>query len=561
MDELDVKLQELDALRAPDLRAEALRRLRFGRAPDAGSPTTYRRGERLVAATVAVAVFAAAAIFGWSIYERAREPKPPATSADPWPWASEGWTELPAPPEQRDGAAVVWTGTQLLYWGGFPRGVDDPTVRTDGFAFDPTTRTWQTIPPAPTGLARGEGVWTGSEILFWGEVAPEQETDVPKPDFSTVLAYDPVQQTWRALPPSPQEVTSFVKNHAAWAWTGRELIVWGGGEPDSSTAVGGAALDPTTGSWREIADAPAPMTLANAVWTGSEMVVVGAALDPGNRSTTPTAVAQAYDPATDSWRRLPDPPLSPQASESVWFDDEVLAWDYGSDSARYLPSEDRWQGLGKLPLDHGECYVEGAAVEGAVFAWNCGYPDAWYPGAGWVDVEGGPAFDVPVSQVTGMSGRAIGADTVAIVEQVDNVERGEQITIGSPEAPIHLWAWRPSTTPPQPRPTTRQDAETLVSNFVHAWDGYEPYLPTLSTEDVIDRCRTGNGGCPELASGLFEAWGSTVTEVGSATYEVDVELRQPDGPDLMLRFVAGPGWTADGSEAQLVVTDVRPTAD
>jgi hypothetical protein len=561
MDDLDVRLRVLDDVRAPDLRADVLERLRHRTAPEPFRPAIRRRGERLVAATVAVAVFGAAAIFGWSIYERASEANPPATSSDPWSWATEGWTELQAPPEQRDGAAVVWTGTELLYWGGFPRGADDPSVRTNGFAFDPTTRTWRTIPSAPTGLARGDAVWTGSEALFWGELAPEQETDVPKPDFSAVLAYNPAQQTWRALPPSPHEVPSFVKNQAAWAWTGRELIVWGGGEPDSGTAVGGAALDPSTGSWRAIADAPAPMTLANAVWTGTEMVVVGAALDPGNRSTTPTAVAQAYDPPTDTWRRLPDPPLSPQASETVWFGDEVVAWDYGSDSARYLPSEDRWQGLGKLPLDHGECYVGGVAVQGALFAWNCGYPDAWYPGVGWSDVEGGPAFDVPVSEVTGMLGRVIAADAVAVVEQIDNVERGEQIIVGSSDAPMHLWAWRSSATPPQPRPVTRQDVETLVSNFVYVWDGYEPYLPTLATKDVIDRCRTGTGGCLRLASGQFEERGSTATEIGGAIYEVDVKLRQPDGTDVMLTFVAGPGRTADGREAQLVLTDVQPSAE
>lgn len=53
-----------------------------------------------------------------------------------------GWTKLPPPPEMRDGTSFVWTGSKLLAWGGCDPSVKDDCVRTtDGFAFDPTTRT------------------------------------------------------------------------------------------------------------------------------------------------------------------------------------------------------------------------------------------------------------------------------------------------------------------------------------------------------------------------------------------------------------------------------------
>src|SRR5947208_17034753 len=39
----------------------------------------------------------------------------------------------------------------------------------------------------------------------------------------------------------------------------------------------------------------------NAVWTGTEMMVFGAGLGGGNRSTSDFAVGTTYDPSPDAW--------------------------------------------------------------------------------------------------------------------------------------------------------------------------------------------------------------------------------------------------------------------
>jgi hypothetical protein len=68
-------------------------------------------------------------------------------------------------------AAVVWTGRQLVYWGG---GSHPPVrARADGAGFNPGTNRWATLPPAPEGQWHLEGddgvaVWTGREVLVWG---------------------------------------------------------------------------------------------------------------------------------------------------------------------------------------------------------------------------------------------------------------------------------------------------------------------------------------------------------------------------------------------------------
>ncbi len=89
--------------------------------------------------------------------------------------ATGTWQRLPAAPlpGQSSGYAGVWTGTELLVTGpafsvqaGIPRG------RNVGAAYNPASRTWRTLPPAPGPVQSIEGgyqaVWTGRELLGWG---------------------------------------------------------------------------------------------------------------------------------------------------------------------------------------------------------------------------------------------------------------------------------------------------------------------------------------------------------------------------------------------------------
>lgn len=180
-----------------------------------------RGGRRPVAAFVAIVVFLAAGAFAWRAFEPVRDARPirassPTAQAEPWAGYAEGWTELPPPPVVRTGAALVWTGSELLLWGGY----DDTTrsASSDGYAFDPLTLGWTAMPPAPMAREYPHGVWTGREVLFWGGRAA-------KPYSVLGAGYDPIAQTWRVLAPPPADEASV----AVGVWTGSELIVWGGG--------------------------------------------------------------------------------------------------------------------------------------------------------------------------------------------------------------------------------------------------------------------------------------------------------------------------------------------
>jgi hypothetical protein len=88
----------------------------------------------------------------------------------------------PAPIAGRDGPAAVWTGHQLLVWGGHSR-IPNQGLRPlrDGAAYDPASDRWQPIPSAPAGVQGTSiaAVWTGSRMLVWVGNAPDGRPSAP----------------------------------------------------------------------------------------------------------------------------------------------------------------------------------------------------------------------------------------------------------------------------------------------------------------------------------------------------------------------------------------------
>ena len=269
----------------------------------------------------------------------------------------QGWTRLAPPPFHRASAAAVWTGSGLVLWGGDTQA--DARHHADGAVWDPETNSWTVLPEAPiVGRSQPSAAWTGEELLVWGGVA-----NGPLGDGA---AFDPVQERWRELPPAPLSP----RVPAVGVWSGTEFLVWGD-ESRQERARDGAAYDPAEDRWRTIAPAPEALNLATGVWTGRELVVVGAALDDSNLADTRTAGTLAYDPEQDRWRTLPAPPLSPQASSAALTSEgDVLAWDYELRAASWTGSA--WREEEELPLSFSECYPESASLPNGVVAWYCG---------------------------------------------------------------------------------------------------------------------------------------------------------------------------------------------
>ena len=353
-------------------------------------------------------------------------PPDPVEGSSPLADIPAGWTELPEPPEVRVGAAYVWTGSEVLAWGGCE------STATCGYSFDPEARDWEPLPPLHSdGTPHGDAVWTGREAIFLTEIG----------DRVSGEALDPGAGTWRTLPRAP---IAYARGGVR-VWTGTELIVWGGGDHDSATTRTGAAYDPATDSWRPLPEAPLGLNLVSGVWTGEEMIVFGSLLDDRNWADTRTSVGAAYDPIADSWRKLPASDLSPQATSATWSHGRLLAWDYEVRSQVYDPETDSWSPATQMPLEFSECYPDSAVVGDKTFAFFCGQA-ALYENGGWRDLHGGPLDEkiegldlwrfatlVPAGDVVFMPLEGI---------TVGHTAEGEPC-YGCPGSPTSFWAYRP----------------------------------------------------------------------------------------------------------------------
>lgn len=158
---------------------------------------------------------------------------------------------------------------------------------------------------------------------------------------------EPAPEGWRRGAPGPLRH----RDSAAQAWTGSELVVWGG-DPDGDS---GAAYDPKADRWRAIAPAPIPARCEPAVtWTGREVLVWGRACRqaPGLSAglARDVTAGAAYDPAADRWRVLPDSPIAASSTTmSVWTGAEWIIANPDGPAVSLEPVSGRWKTLAPVP--------------------------------------------------------------------------------------------------------------------------------------------------------------------------------------------------------------------
>jgi|GEM_PF-2108265 N-acetylneuraminic acid mutarotase len=140
--------------------------------------------------------------------------------------ANSSWTPMAAFPETREGGgrdtfSSVWTGEKMLVWGGYSRNATcNPCNHEDGAAYDLATDSWTLMSPSPlSGRGAHRAVWTGREMVVWGGFNTTELNDG--------AAYNPESDTWTQLPGSPL----LPRQGQAMVWTGDQAVVWGGHGP------------------------------------------------------------------------------------------------------------------------------------------------------------------------------------------------------------------------------------------------------------------------------------------------------------------------------------------
>ena len=297
---------------------------------------------------------------------------------------TDTWAAMaPAPLAPRAYTPAVWSGTEMVVWAGYD--VTIGQLYNDGARYNPTTNSWKKISTtsAPNARYWHTAVWTGSEMIVWGGVNyptydlsggrynPASDTWTPtslsnppslrwlhaaawtgkemliqggSPGNATGGRYNPVTDSWTATNPTNAAVNG---QGSTAVWTGREMIIWGGLDDDFVFHSDGARYNPNRDSWLRTStmNVPAARGLHSALWTGSEMIVWG-----GFAGGFPNTGGR-YDPATDSWKSTSTvgAPAGRENVAAVWTGTEAMYWGGDPDAyprgtgGRYNPVTDSWK--------------------------------------------------------------------------------------------------------------------------------------------------------------------------------------------------------------------------
>ena len=246
-------------------------------------------------------------------------------------------------PSSRYGNSAVWTGKEMIIFGGTSWGL----TLSDGGLYNPETKLWKALSKAnaPGATAGHCALWTGAEMIIWGG---GDENSIN--NYSTNGAiYNPQTDSWRVMSHIGAPLGGFAENRAV--WTGGELIVWGGNENDHSNI--GARYNPMFDSWLPMSVIGAPSARAGhfMVWTGEDVVVLGGAQGSAK-----------YNPVSDTWTTLTSVGLPFWVEQRyfshdtvdygvIWTGELIVVWDFpGSALYKYNPKSDEWHQASMHPL-------------------------------------------------------------------------------------------------------------------------------------------------------------------------------------------------------------------
>ena len=135
------------------------------------------------------------------------------------------WRTITNAPITRNGYAAVWTGSEMIVWGGRHGNYLDT-----GSRYNPSTDSWTdtSTTNAPAGRSYHTAVWTGSEMIVWGGYDSSY--------LNTGGRYNPSTDSWIATSTTNAPTARF--GHTA-VWTGSQMIVWGGLGPGINLNTGG----------------------------------------------------------------------------------------------------------------------------------------------------------------------------------------------------------------------------------------------------------------------------------------------------------------------------------
>jgi N-acetylneuraminic acid mutarotase len=277
-----------------------------------------------------------------------------------------GAASLMNAPERRQYHTAVWTGSEMIVWGGSNQ---EGIYLNTGGRYNPSTNSWTNISLANAPEIRHQhtAVWTGTEVIIWGGLTSSQSFT------NTGSKYNPATNTWTTISISNAPTARY--GHTA-IWSGTDMIVWGGYD-GTSYVNSGSKYDPLSDSWVSLSTTSAPVGRSghSEVWTGTEMIIWG-----GSNVSGALSSGGKYNPITDVWTAtsITSVPSARLAHVAVWSGSEMIIWGgytgstYFNTGGKYNPITDLWVPTSTINAPEGRYHAKSVWTGTEMIAWGGG---------------------------------------------------------------------------------------------------------------------------------------------------------------------------------------------
>ncbi len=244
---------------------------------------------------------------------------------------TDAWYVDPGPMVPRGGHQVVWTGEEVIVWGGSV--AHTPPNVVDGAAYDPTSSTWRVLPPSPIETRQQTAaVWADDRMIVVGQLA--------------TVAFHPGADTWETL----GDGIELSGDTTLINWTGSVVAVW---VPD-----GISTFQPRTGRWTKLPD---PGFGGSQYRQGTLLSSDGVLLAAGLETPVCSSRLAARWSGTE-WEALPEVDLSSSTSagcgginQSAVIDGHLVFWEDEDHPTMALDlGTDTWREIDTIPLSGSE---------------------------------------------------------------------------------------------------------------------------------------------------------------------------------------------------------------
>jgi hypothetical protein len=248
----------------------------------------------------------------------------------------------------------------MVVWAG-----NSPDGPAGGAVYDPRSDTWRRLPKGPLGVREGYvSAWTGRELLIFGGHTGGLATP-------TAAAVNPRTGSWRRLQALNAVKGLAVANGAV--WDGREAFVSGNLYGSRGQVIRAIlfAFDPKADKLRRIDLAKAPIDLKQRsqlspiAWTGAEIV-----FSTGAETSSQSIVVVRYNPTTGRWKKARATPCT-GSTQVAWIGDRLVAACGTNGLEIYTPRTDSWHTIknGRSPLNsHGDSAIAWTGTD--LIAWS-----------------------------------------------------------------------------------------------------------------------------------------------------------------------------------------------